>query len=726
MLVAGMWHLLEAHRYEPRLVSIPFALALATLLVVVAYGLVMRGAPILRTTMLIWAGALVPYNAACVLASSTSDPEVAELWYRVGVSFVPLAAAASMSFQLSVAGQFRKRLRWILIAYVGSLPWLWDGIARDDFVRGVHPIRGGFYFFDPGPLILAGLAFVVLCSAGGYVPLLAAARVEHERLRRRQMTATLVAMGLTWTGLTDIFVAYRLIPFPMAWLFESVGVLVALRSLFFDDLLRARAIDVRAPVVLAYIVLAVLGGWVITTLVGDELPPVLAGLALVGTYLGLRASLGVALAIGAGERRREGPLDRLVAQFTAKVSSLRSVAEIANHTIDAIELGSGARPSLIVPAAGDWSWQRPDGATLGDDETPDPLLLSWMLEHGGTFARDEVELLPLADLRPAMDRLFDAHKAGALVTLARRDEVVGIVIMPSTEGRPIRAEELRFVDRIKDRVAAALVYARMAGEAQSRVAIEREIELAAAVQSAFVPQPKLTRAGPVDVFGSWEPTSRCGGDWWALYPLGGERVLVVIGDVTGHGVAAAMVTAAAKGACDAAVKLMGDDVDLVALMQRLDAAVRRMGAGKLHLTCFMAIVDAAAGQVSFANAGHVVPYLCRDGGRPEELELHALVARGNPLGAGPTATTRTSARPLARGDVLVWYTDGLVESLDPDGRQFGDRRMQRLLRKLDRERLDPESVHDAIAGAAAAHRAGRAIEDDMTLVVARVRTEAAA
>ena len=725
MLMTGMWHLLEAHRYEPRLLSIPFALALATLLVVVVYGLVMRGAPVLRTTMLIWAGALVPYNAACVLASATTDPEIAEAWYRIGISFVPLAASASMSFQLAVSGLFRRRRVQIALAYLTALPWLWDGIARDDFVRGVHLIRGDIYFFSPGPLLLVGLAYVFLVSAMGFVPLLAAAREEHEPLRRRQMGATAWAMGLTWMGLTDVLVSYEVIPFPGAWLFESIGALVALRSLFFDDLLRARAVDARAPVVFAYAVLAVLGGWVMAVWVG-ELPPVLAGLALIGTYLGLRACMGAAIAIGVGERRREGPLDRLVAQFASKVSSLRSVADIATHTIDTIEIGTGVRPSLIVPAAGDWSWQRPDGTTLGEDETPDPLLLGWMLEHGGTFSRDELELLPLADLRPAMERLFEAHQAGAVITLARRDEVVGIVIVPAPDGRPVRAEELRFVERIKDRVAAALVFARMATEAQSRVAIEREVELAAAVQTAFVPQPKLTHAGPVDVFGSWEPTSRCGGDWWALYPLAGERVLVVIGDVTGHGVAAAMVTAAAKGACDAAVKIMGNDVDLVALMQRLDAAVRRMGAGKLHLTCFMALCDVGAGQVSFANAGHVVPYLCRDGGGAGELELHALVARGNPLGAGPSPTTRTAVRPRARGDVLIWYTDGLVESLDPEGRMFGDRRMQKLLRKLDRGRLDPESVHDAIAGAAAAHRAGRAIEDDMTLVVARVRSEEAA
>jgi sigma-B regulation protein RsbU (phosphoserine phosphatase) len=114
-----------------------------------------------------------------------------------------------------------------------------------------------------------------------------------------------------------------------------------------------------------------------------------------------------------------------------------------------------------------------------------------------------------------------------------------------------------------------------------------------------------------------------------------------------------------------------------------------------------------------------VPYLLRDSGR-EELELQALVARGNPLGAGHSVSTRTSQKPLQGGDVIVWYTDGLVECLDPDGKQFGDRRMQRLLRKLDSQRLDPQSVHDVVNAAAAAHRAGRSHDDDMTLLVATV------
>jgi hypothetical protein len=310
-----MWHLLEAHRYEPRLLSIPFALALATLLIVVAYALVMRGAPVLRATMLAWAAALVPYNAACVLAASTSDPEIAQRWFQIGVSFIPIGAAASMSFQLAVAGLFRARLRWILVAFAVSLPWVWDGIARDDIVQSTHLIRGGMLFMTPGPLLPVGFMFVIVCSASGFGPLLAAMRTEHEPLRRRQMVATLWAMGLTWVGLSDVLVAYSWAPFPLAWLFEAIGVVFALRSLFFDDLLRARAVDVRAPVVITYVVLAVLGGWVVADLVDRDLPAWLAGLALAGTYLGLRAGLGAAMVIGRGERRREGPLDRLVTQF---------------------------------------------------------------------------------------------------------------------------------------------------------------------------------------------------------------------------------------------------------------------------------------------------------------------------------------------------------------------------------------------------------------------------
>ncbi|HMQ28151.1 MAG TPA: SpoIIE family protein phosphatase, partial [Acidimicrobiales bacterium] len=187
-------------------------------------------------------------------------------------------------------------------------------------------------------------------------------------------------------------------------------------------------------------------------------------------------------------------------------------------------------------------------------------------------------------------------------------------------------------------------FVRVAGEVEARTELAREVELAAAVQTAFVPGAEPIHTPSARVMGSWQPTSRCGGDWWGCYALPDGRALVIIGDVTGSGVAAAMVTAAAKGACDVAVRIMGAGFDLGALLVHLDGAVRRVGAGRFHLTCFAAIIDAARGEVQFANAGHVVPYVCRPlpDARGGEITLSALVARGNPLGAGTAPVTRTT------------------------------------------------------------------------------------
>jgi sigma-B regulation protein RsbU (phosphoserine phosphatase) len=189
--------------------------------------------------------------------------------------------------------------------------------------------------------------------------------------------------------------------------------------------------------------------------------------------------------------------------------------------------------------------------------------------------------------------------------------------------------------------------------------------------------------------------------------------------VTGHGVASATVTAAATAAVDVAVRRGGEALELGALVTAVDAAVRRVGGGELTMTCFAAILDGTAREISFVSCGHTTPYLCRprvDG----ELELQALVGRGNPLGAAGIATaTKVQQKPLRAGDLVVWYTDGVIEATDPSGQPFGDRRLQRMLRRLDREHLTPAGVHDVIYASVAAHRAGSPRADDETLVVAQ-------
>lgn len=717
--------LLEASSYAVNGTSVPFVIAATALGLVLLYAIFMRGAPLLRVPVLIFTSGLLPFVIGTGLGVAAPSDEAAIAFFRVAVAPVPLAAAGGMSFLLALSRRLatRRVLVWLGAAVaVGFLVLGWGTALAVD---AVITTPSGLRFFAPGPIVGPAAAIIAALSIAGTVEAIRARRIETSLVRRRQLAGGILALGVAFLGLADVLLAYGWGWGPVSWAFVAAGALLMLRSILIDDLLRARAVDVRTPVALAAASLTAGGGWLVAVHLLPDLDGWLGALPVLGAVLAARLAVGLVARIWTIRPVGEGPLDRLAAQYASRIHQIGTVEEVAARTADVLDLGLGAEAEVLVPAREDWSWQRADGTALPDDATPDPLLVPWLAEHARPLWRDELDGVRQADLRPSLERLLDGHRAQLLVPLVARDELVGLlVIRERATGRTLRRGELRLVEIVAERLAPALQFVRVAAEVAARAEVAREVELAAAVQTAFVPRPEPIMTAAAQVLGTWQPTSRCGGDWWGCYALPGDRALIVIGDVTGSGVAAAMVTAAAKGACDVAVRVMGADFDLGSLLASLDGAVRRVGAGRFHLTCFAAIVDPAAGEVHFANAGHVVPYVCRvtpaSDAAAATIALNALVARGNPLGAGTAPVTRTASRPVAPGDVLVWYTDGLVESRGADGEQFGDRRLQRALRRLDPARLDPSSVHAFLAAELAAHLGGLPAGDDMTLVVARV------
>ena len=705
----GLW---ASDSYQAHLLSLPFALAPAAMLIVISFAAVMRGAPRLRGWLLAHCLSLVPYATVMTLSPSIVDPDTAFALYQVSISTIPMAAATGTAFQLTLIRKYETYRPWILLGIATAAVWLVVSPMTRWVIDDVQRIEGRLWFPTAGPGAAVGIAHTLVLSIGGFVSLGWTAWRSRPSSERRQLRLVLVANLVTYAGLVDVGLAFGIGVFPLGWLLSGIGSLLVVRALVVEDLLRVRAVDTTAPLLVVHGAAALLLGWIVVEQLGARTPWWVVAIALCTCFGAVRASVATVGLVTRGGRGGEGPLDRLLAQLVTRARDATDPAVITQLAIDIVELGVGVRPQIVRVD------ERVDerGDERGDERALEPRIARWLAAQRAAVFADDVDKVP-PDLREDVDALFERLAAGVVIPVASADVLIALVVLPG-ERRALRGRSLAFVERAADHLAEALLHARMAHRAAERASLAREVELAATVQAELLPGRGPHVYGAVTVVGSWQPATRCAGDFWGAYPLGDGRVLVAIGDVTGHGVASAMVTAAAAGACDVCVRRHGRDLDLRQLVAGLEAAVRRVGGGELLMTCFAAILDPAAGELRFVSCGHTTPYLCRPG--EARVELQALVGRGNPLGGSTPAAPKLLQRSLRRGDLLVWYTDGVIDAQDPAGTSFGDRRLQHLLRRLDRERLTPEAVHDLVHDGVAVHRAGRPLADDLTLVVAQV------
>lgn len=242
--------------------------------------------------------------------------------------------------------------------------------------------------------------------------------------------------------------------------------------------------------------------------------------------------------------------------------------------------------------------------------------------------------------------------------------------------------------------------------------IEQELEVARTIQETLVPPPDLVDKGTLRFSGYFQPASQTGGDWWTWHDLTGGKVLLVIGDVTGHGVPSAMITAAAKAACDVARAVHNDDVTVSRLLEIMNYAIFESAKRKFVMTCFVSIVDTRRRTITYANAGHNFPYLLRGN------EFATMMIRGNRLGDVRESQYEAKTIDVAPGDVLIWYTDGIVECENRAGEEWGEKRFRAAVKRAGG--LDSAQMRDSIVAEALDFYADVPRKDDITMVVGRI------
>jgi len=258
-------------------------------------------------------------------------------------------------------------------------------------------------------------------------------------------------------------------------------------------------------------------------------------------------------------------------------------------------------------------------------------------------------------------------------------------------GVPPTGAELKFTGIIINRVvggkiveewsegtyAYELAQQRLDHELRERERIEQELLVARRIQQASLPKEVPTLEG-WQISPYYGPAREVGGDFYDFFELEDGCLGIVVGDATGHGVPAALVMASARSMLRAVAQPSYSPGDA---LRRVNDPLATDIPPNMFVTCFYAILDPKSGTLSYANAGHDLPYLRRSDGDVEELR-----ARGMPLGLMPGMGYEENEIELGADEGVLFYSDGLVEAHDPKGEMFGFPRLRRLVAAHGKER----------------------------------------
>jgi sigma-B regulation protein RsbU (phosphoserine phosphatase) len=229
------------------------------------------------------------------------------------------------------------------------------------------------------------------------------------------------------------------------------------------------------------------------------------------------------------------------------------------------------------------------------------------------------------------------------------------------------------------------------------------VEIAGELQRELLPKDEPDVAGYSFSF-SFRAASTIGGDYYDILSLGDGRLAIVVGDASGHGIAAGLLMAIASSAFKLGFDLDPDPVVVCGLVNR---ALCRTGGRRGLMTLFCGVLEPSTGRLDYVCAGHPYPLLRRANGQIEELGVGGL-----PLGTRTERVIEASRTAIEPGDILVPYTDGIAGTLDQAGESFNFDRL--------RDGLAPGGAGRAVYGVLGdldRFRGEEPVDDDCSLVV---------
>ncbi len=321
---------------------------------------------------------------------------------------------------------------------------------------------------------------------------------------------------------------------------------------------------------------------------------------------------------------------------------------------------------------------------------------------------DEIRALAAAGVRLA-------------VPLRTRSEILGVLLLGANPQRGgFSAHEKQVLRACADQFALMIENARLTTRVVEQETLRRDIALASDVQRRLLPDAP-PRADSADFAAISVPARRIGGDYYDFVELRDRELGIALADVSGKGVAAALIMSVVQ----ASLRIISSEGDVPPprLVARMNEFVYRSTPASKYATFFYAQFDEQRRTLRYVNAGHNAPYLVR-AGRPSTTdhaspEIEQLSVGGTVVGMFPEMGYEEATVELCPGDVLFAFTDGVPEAHNPESEEFGEERLQLLLRQI--AHLPADEISARISAEMKNWILNAEQYDDLTFIVMKVR-----
>jgi sigma-B regulation protein RsbU (phosphoserine phosphatase) len=407
---------------------------------------------------------------------------------------------------------------------------------------------------------------------------------------------------------------------------------------------------------------------------------------------------------------------RLLLQMSQKVSGTLDLQAVLMHLLVALESAVGYDAAGIFVLRRSVPWADPDArhliagvARVGFEEPriDDPMLRSGQGIIGHVIATGERVVCPDVRLDPRYVEGRESTRSELAVPISSNGRVIGAFNLESDRPGAYTEEDAELLEFFASAAAISIEKALLHREVLEKHQLDQQMRLAREVQAGLLPAAPPTVPG-FEVAAVNLPTLQISGDYYDFVPLGHGRLAVVIADVSGKGVPAALIMATFRTAVRSELRRQ----------RSLPAAVDEVGRILLEsmdlsrfVTTVCGVLDPAVGTFTYVNCGHNPPLLLRARGLSERLDVG-----GTALGFG-TPRAEAATVSLASGDTLVLYTDGVVEPTNTGEEEFGVARLETVVR--DHAGAPAAALVDRVVDAARRFSGKHEFDDDVTLVVVK-------